>query len=668
METIFCPKCHKEVCQIRQGENGTEIVQDGKVLLSLGNVDFLANNSVILKCPDGHDVPVGHAKALKDGGMPEWAKELMAEASRKLAEAEQLKKELGSKFSSPVGVAGPPDPPADPVNFIATETPDPSNYIAGRYLSPRAATFTVSREEDAAGNFTAYVVSNRYGVPVYTEVEESHAERAIQWAVDNLPSDGGKVVLSEGTFQNVTLDLKGLTTNKPIVIEGRGLSTVVKAKANSVLFDCEMSSLQLFPVVVRNLKIEGTKTGETVFSLKNIMYFLAENLYIKDVYDFAVVENTVFDFWGRINIRNVTNEIFHFKGGGNDHYLHHVMYDSDASERPIGIHIKDSDALVADECDFIHCKKGLLIDPATGTESKWHKIGKVYFDTCDEQGVHISGDGTVWGVFFGDSWFATCGQAGPGRDGVVIDNANADSIFFENCHCHNHYGTGYYISAGNRVKIKGGCVSGVNTGNINANGIYINADVEVRGVYLGRAFGWTSNPLYHIFLDSGADAVIEENYLDDNVITSKVNLAGTYRIRRNVGYALNEYEYQLLMAGRTGAFITGYTGTSYSGMPTSFLYWKPANWRREQIISAVWVVNWNPQTASGGIRLQNVTDGVTVASSEPGAAGWRLDEIDITDTLKGYTADKTLEIQTKGDGSTAPQVAFAYIRLVVSGD
>jgi hypothetical protein len=208
METIFCPKCHKEVCQIRRSGDNTEIVQNGKILLLLKDTNFLDNNSISLRCPDGHNVPVGHAKTPKGEDIPEWARELMVDASKRLAEVEQLVEELERKPSSSVGTADPPDPTADPVNFIATETPDPSNYIGSRYLSLRAATFTITREEDAAGNFIAYVVSDRYGVPVYTWTNENEANVAIQWAIDNIGDEGGIIQLGSGNFNCLaTIDL-----------------------------------------------------------------------------------------------------------------------------------------------------------------------------------------------------------------------------------------------------------------------------------------------------------------------------------------------------------------------------------------------------------------------------------------------------------------------------
>lgn len=56
MESVFCPKCHKLVAQKRVTEERVELVQNGKVLLSLSKQSH--GNKIGVKCPSGHNVKV----------------------------------------------------------------------------------------------------------------------------------------------------------------------------------------------------------------------------------------------------------------------------------------------------------------------------------------------------------------------------------------------------------------------------------------------------------------------------------------------------------------------------------------------------------------------------------------------------------------------------------
>jgi len=68
-----------------------------------------------------------------------------------------------------------------------------------------------------------YRVVDREGSVVYTESDSNHAENAIQCAIDNLPSGGGKVLLSEG---NYNLSNK-ITIASNSILSGCGYSTVL---------------------------------------------------------------------------------------------------------------------------------------------------------------------------------------------------------------------------------------------------------------------------------------------------------------------------------------------------------------------------------------------------------------------------------------------------------
>jgi len=63
-----------------------------------------------------------------------------------------------------------------------------------------------------------YRASDAYGRTIYSESDINHAERAIQAAIDALPSGGGSIILSSGNFYISS----GLTSDKPITIVGEG--------------------------------------------------------------------------------------------------------------------------------------------------------------------------------------------------------------------------------------------------------------------------------------------------------------------------------------------------------------------------------------------------------------------------------------------------------------
>ena len=120
----------------------------------------------------------------------------------------------------------------------------------------------------------------------------------------------------------------------------------------------------------------------------------------------------------------------------------------------------------------------------------------------------------------------------------------------------------------------------------------------------------------------------------------------------------------LLLAKGAGAAITGNSGTSYAELTASDAYFNPNDYTN--ILKAEFLVKWDPATTSGGVQLYNNDDSEAIATVEPGATGMRQDTVDITAKLKGYTSQKRISLYTKGDGSTAPSIQVALIRIIVS--
>jgi len=61
-ETVFCPKCHVLVAQVRHTKHGTEIIQNSKVLVIAGSNVTIQDGKEIkgfpIRCPNGHIVRI----------------------------------------------------------------------------------------------------------------------------------------------------------------------------------------------------------------------------------------------------------------------------------------------------------------------------------------------------------------------------------------------------------------------------------------------------------------------------------------------------------------------------------------------------------------------------------------------------------------------------------
>jgi len=123
-------------------------------------------------------------------------------------------------------------------------------------------------------------------------------------------------------------------------------------------------------------------------------------------------------------------------------------------------------------------------------------------------------------------------------------------------------------------------------------------------------------------------------------------------------------ETQLPLCRGPGANITGNAGTAYSSLPGGSNIFRPGHFR--DIDQVLWRTIWNPETTAGGIELYDGAVGVRIAVSEPGAAGWRTDEIDVTSYFKALTADASPDLRTKGDGTTAPTITYSFVRIIAT--
>jgi len=121
----------------------------------------------------------------------------------------------------------------------------------------------------------------------------------------------------------------------------------------------------------------------------------------------------------------------------------------------------------------------------------------------------------------------------------------------------------------------------------------------------------------------------------------------------------------IVLCKGAGATITGNAGTTYAYLASSEVDVDPSRYSGIRKVEAVML--WNPNTTAGGLRIYNATDAEEVAKSEPGVVGLRRDRIDITTYWKGKTGVKTIQVESKGDGTTAPAITWVCI-IVETGN
>jgi len=119
----------------------------------------------------------------------------------------------------------------------------------------------------------------------------------------------------------------------------------------------------------------------------------------------------------------------------------------------------------------------------------------------------------------------------------------------------------------------------------------------------------------------------------------------------------------ILLCRGAGANIIGNVGTTYTALPGSYIHVDPSRYQEVRKVTSLFY--WNPETTAGGLRIYNTTDAVEIAKSEPGVAGWRVDEIDTTTTWKTLVGLKTVRVESKGDGTTAPTICYVTVCVEV---
>lgn len=193
----------------------------------------------------------------------------------------------------------------DPAGVTHTSELADIDDVGGGGASQPTTTFTV-RRTDA----DEYQVRDSSGSVVFTESNISNAHNAIGYAVDNLPSDGGRVVLGEGQF-NIIENQINLSSNDTLT--GQGRSTVLKfndgitlANPSGGITIVGTSSNPVVNAEVSHLAIDGNKSNVSAGHLDGelINVSQAEEISIHDTYGFDSINE-------HIDLDETTNSTFY---------------------------------------------------------------------------------------------------------------------------------------------------------------------------------------------------------------------------------------------------------------------------------------------------------------------------------------------------------------------
>jgi len=149
---------------------------------------------------------------------------------------------------------------------------------------------------------------------------------------------------------------------------------------------------------------------------------------------------------------------------------------------------------------------------------------------------------------------------------------------------------------------------------------------------------------------------------------------GDKRIVRRADLGLIEYDdidadakaqgvTEILLVRGMGTYLDGNASTTYAEFTGSPTYFNVGNYKT--VLSAYMDARWDPKTVAGGLRIFNYTDNNVVALSEPGTTGMQRTQVDCTDYIKALSPYwKTIRVDTKGDGTTAPSLSFVMLVIV----
>lgn len=420
------------------------------------------------------------------------------------------------------------------------------NAYVGGYPVVRGATYIVAANDSSASSKAQadYVCDG------------TADDVQIQAAIDALPAGGGKVGLLEGTFNLAA----GITeTSDNVHISGQGIEGTTIAPADGITaftfndtFYCSLRDLSV-AALSQQTSGGGVKWEGDSYCL------LAGNLRLENMYNGFVINLDSGGGLPRASTGWIENcVIWETKNHVFDLQMFCGLFINkctawNTSDSVRGIAWTGGNTLHITDVELMKCGYGFAVYPASGITTKFLAVNNLQLDTCANDGMNVTNDGTM------DPWQITgLLSSNNGGYGVIINAApNASHIYFENPIIRGNDHTGMYFDDVENVLVQGGVVFGNNeddnAGVGQQQGIFIKDCNNVRIVGV-RALNITGgNQKYGVYHNSGgSDVVVQGCDLGDN------DTAGFYsgdwtkvQVRDNAGFITENSGTSSIDSGQT---------------------------------------------------------------------------------------------------------------------
>jgi hypothetical protein len=299
-------------------------------------------------------------------------------------------------------------------------------------------------------------------------------EVEINAAIAALPTDGGRICLTSGTFYIAN----------PLVLNrtscwlcGSGIyATNLRAGTNSI----NVIEITGWYNHVSDLRIYAgvTKTGGAGIYIASNAHTNIQNILMNGQYYGINCQSSILTTMSDISIRDcvATNGIAVLIGGAGSasQVLYNVLADH-STVPAAGLKLTETGDIIAIGCEFIHALDNLLIAPGNGEAVQHGEFTACKFDTADGNSIDFSptGTGYVRGLVFTNCW--SCSAT---NEGILMGTGTIDDINFIGQRVFFNGKEGIKLNGGINIKFNGFSVAGNSASSSGTyDGIYVAANV-----------------------------------------------------------------------------------------------------------------------------------------------------------------------------------------------
>ncbi len=347
-------------------------------------------------------------------------------------------------------------------------------------------------------------------------------ETEINAAIAALPTQGGTVLLTSGTFVIAApVNLNSMPDNT--WLKGQGTSTVLQTSTDINTIDATPASNVNY-LSITDLTIDTTgaiKASKAGIVANNLRNYTFARLYIHNQYDSMVVGASTGVNTGPGTIADIYTTSYTHAGLWTDNVSvldiqNYVGDNNPAAQSDYGWYITGScNGINAFDVDMIHSGSGVRIVAGAGNTILWLQLHVVAADSGDDWGWYIDpSGGVIDGINAVDCWSGSnkCGVAITGGTGITFDS----SRIIEN----DEYGL--VLDGGAHITISDSQVIDNNkTNNPTYHGIIVNSGVSdflIEGNQIGNILG-TGHQRYGVVVGAGGSDYynITNNHVHENV-------------------------------------------------------------------------------------------------------------------------------------------------------